>query len=180
MRIALALLLLAAPVAAASDQPGKVSALKGLDTSAPIDVDAARIEIQDNVNQAVFSGAVVIRQGRLTLNADTVKVLYTRSNDQDPEMQRLDARGSVKVTSTTEVATGNTGIYDVPKKIITLIGNVTLDRGGSRLKGQRLVLDLVSGQSVFDGRSGGTAAAPGTVPGRVSGRFIVPKRGEQP
>jgi lipopolysaccharide export system protein LptA len=165
--------LLAAPVAA------QTSALKGLDTGAPIDVDAARIEIQDADNQAVFSGAVVIRQGRMTLKADSVKVLYSRSSG-DPEMQRLDARGNVRLISPSETATGNTGIYDVSAKIVTLVGNVTLDRGGSNLKGQRLVLNLVSGQTSFDGRTGGTAATPGATPGRVTGRFIVPQRGAKP
>ncbi len=153
----------------------QTSALKGLDTSGPIDVDAARIEIQDAANQAVFSGDVVIRQGKMTLTADSVKVLYTRKSGS-PEMQRLDARGNVKLVSPTERATGNTGIYDVAAKIITMVGNVTLDRGGSNLKGQRLVLNLVSGLTSFDGRSGGTAATPGTAPGRVSGRFLVPTR----
>ena len=148
----------------------QISALKGLDTSAPIDVDAARIEIQDAANQAVFSGDVVIRQGKLTLYADSVKVLYTRKSG-DPQMQRLDARGNVRLVSPTEKATANTGIYDVDGRIITMTGNVTLDRGGSALKGERLVLNLVTGQSSFDARGGG-----GTTPGRVTGRFVVPQR----
>jgi lipopolysaccharide export system protein LptA len=95
-------------------------------------------------------------------------------------MQRLDARGNVRLISPSESATGNTGIYDVSAKIVTLVGNVTLDRGGSNLKGQRLVLNLVSGQTSFDGRSGGTAATPGATPGRVTGRFVVPQRTPKP
>lgn len=158
----------------------QTSALKGLDTSGPIDVDAARIEIQDAANQAVFSGAVIIRQGKLTLNADSVKILYTRTSAGGPEMQRLDARGSVRLVSPTERATANAAIYDVNAKIITMVGDVVLDRGGSNLKGQRLVLNLVSGQTSFDGRSGGTAAAAGTTAGRVTGRFLVPQRGTKP
>jgi len=161
-----ATVMLAAPLPVAA----QVSALKGLDTSAPIDVDAARIEIQDAANQAVFSGDVVIRQGKLTLYADSVKVLYTRKSG-DPQMQRLDARGNVRLVSPTEKASANVGIYDVDKAIITMTGNVTLDRGGSKLKGERLVLNLVTGQSSFDARGGG-----GTTPGRVTGRFVVPQR----
>lgn len=149
----------------------QVSALKGLDSSAPIDVDAARIEIQDAANQAVFTGAVVIRQGNLTLYADSVKVLYTQKSG-NPEMQRLDARGNVKLVSPSERATADVGIYDVDGRIITMTGNVTLDRGGSVLKGQRLVLNLVTGQSSFDARGAGPAATPG----RVTGRFVVPQR----
>ena len=150
----------------------QTSALKGLDTGAPIDVDAARIEIQDAANQAVFSGAVVIRQGKLTLNADSVKVLYTRKSG-DPQMQRLDARGNVRLVTPSERATGDIGIYDVDGRIITMTGNVTLDRGGSTLKGQRLVLNLVTGQSSFDARGG---TRPGQPAGRVTGRFTVPAR----
>jgi lipopolysaccharide export system protein LptA len=163
---------LVATFAAATPLPlaAQVSALKGLDTSAPIDVDAARIEIQDAANQAVFSGDVVIRQGKLTLYADSVKVLYTRKSG-DPQMQRLDARGNVRLVSPTEKASANVGIYDVDKAIITMTGNVTLDRGGSKLKGERLVLNLVTGQSSFDARGSG-----GTTPGRVTGRFVVPQR----
>ncbi|GGE11031.1 hypothetical protein GCM10011529_16730 [Polymorphobacter glacialis] len=170
--------LIAALLFTASATPllAQTSALKGLDTSAPIDVDASRIEILDADNQAVFSGAVVIRQGQMTLNADTVRVLYTRSAGNDLAMKRLDARGNVKMVSPSERATANTGIYDVNAKIITMVGNVALDRGGNRLKGERLVLNLVTGQTSFDGRGGGTAATPGTTPGRVSGRFIVPPR----
>ena len=74
---------------------GPTSALKGLDTGAPIDVDAARIEVQNADNQAIFTGDVVIRQGKLTLKADTVKVLYVKKPNGDPEMQRLDARGTL-------------------------------------------------------------------------------------
>ena len=165
MKIRLSLLaLLAAPALA------QTSALKGLDSSAPIDVDAARIEVQDAANQAVFSGDVVIRQGKLTLKADTVKVLYTRKGDT-PEMQRLDARGNVRLVSPSEQATANTGIYDVDGRLITLTGNVKLDRGGSQLQGERLVLNLQTGQSSFDARG-----AKSTAPGRVTGRFVVPQR----
>lgn len=165
--VPLLLALLATPLLA------QTSALKGLDTSGPIDVDAARIEIQDAENQAVFSGAVVIKQGKLTLNSDTVRVLYSRDAANNLAMQRLDARGNVKLVSPSERATGNTAIYDVNGKLITMTGNVTLDRGGSMLKGQRLVLNLITGQTSFNG--GANATTPGA-PGRVSGRFIVPER----
>jgi lipopolysaccharide export system protein LptA len=153
----------------------QTSALKGLDTSGPIDFDAAHLEVLDAQNQALLSGNVVIRQGKLTLNADRVKLLYTKNSSGDPEIDRLDARGNVKLVSPSERAAGNTGIYDVSARIITLIGDVTLDRGGSLLKGQRLVLNLNSGLTSFDGGGGGTAQ-PGATTGRVTGRLLVPQR----
>lgn len=158
----------------------QTSALRGLDTRGPIDVDAARIEIQDSDNQAIFSGDVVIRQGKLTLKSDTVKISYTNKTGAGPEMQRLDARGNVVLISPSERATGNTGIYDVSGRLITLVGNVTLDRGGSKLQGQRLVINLGTGQTSFDGKGGASPSAQGTQPGRVTGRFLVPEKGKKP
>ncbi len=150
-------------------QNPKPTALGGLDTGAPIDFDADRIEIRDEVNQAILLGSVVIRQGRLTLNADRVTVLYTRTG-QNPEMQRLNAAGRVKLVSPSETATSTSAIYDVSAKLITMLGNVILTRQGSNLNGQRLVLNLASGATSFDARSAANSS------GRVSGRFIVPER----
>lgn len=165
---AAALLALMLPPATATAQT-RNSALAGQDTGAPIDIDADRIEIRDEISQAVFIGGVVIRQGRLTLNADRVTILYTRVGE-NPEMQRLDARGNVKLVSPSETITATNAIYDVPARLITMLGNVVLNRQGSNLNGQRLVLNLASGATSFDARS---ASQPG---GRVTGRFIVPER----
>ena len=157
----------------------QTSALRGHDTNAPIDVDAARIEVRDNDAQAVFSGAVKIRQGTLKLDADVVKVAYQRIGGGDPSIQRLDARGNVRLVSPSERASGRTAIYDVAAKMITMIGDVVLARGDSLLRGDRLAINLNTGRSTLDGRAGATT--PGAAPGgRVSGRFVVPPRGQTP
>jgi len=178
--VVVALLATAAVAQNPAQNPAQTSALRGLDTSAPIDFDATRIEIEDGSSKAILTGDVVIRQGKLTLKSDSVSITYTRKGDASPEVQRLDARGNVVLLSPSERATGNTGIYDVNGKLITLVGNVTLDRGGSQLQGQRLVINLGSGQTSFDGRGGATPGASGATPGRVTGRFLVPDKGKKP
>jgi lipopolysaccharide export system protein LptA len=52
---------------------------------------------------------------------------------------------------------------------------VVLIRGGSEVRGGRLVIDLNSGRATVDGSAvgGGTNAGQG---GRVTGRFTVPQR----
>ena len=45
------------------------------------------------------------------------------------QIQRLDAAGGVVVHSPSETAKGDFGIYDLDRKLITLIGNVQLTRG---------------------------------------------------
>lgn len=143
------------------------------DSSAPIDVDAARIDIEDNANEAIFSGAVVIRQGSLTLNADRVRISYAKDAGGNPQVQRLDALGNVRLRQDTMRATANSGIYDVNSRLVTLLGNVQVDRPGDRLKGARVVWNLNTRSIGFDNRS---ASNPS---GRVTGRFTVPKQPPQ-
>jgi lipopolysaccharide export system protein LptA len=173
----LALGLLAAP---ASSQSGLgTSALKSHDTRAPIDIDAARIEVRDQERQAIFSGDVNIRQGAMALDAAQVRVFYERAEGNNPVILRVDAEGGVKMTSPSERAQARYGIYDVEQRQLTMIGDVVLTRGDSVLRGQRLAIDLDNGRSTLDGAAGGTTATtPST--GRVTGRFVVPERRPNP
>lgn len=165
------LLALAAPSGPAFSQDA-VSSLKGHNSRAPVDVAADRIELQDRADRALLSGNVEIKQAELTLNAPRVTVAYTRAGGT--EIQRLDASGGVTVKSPSETARSQYAIYDFDRRLITMIGNVTVDRNGSHVSGSRLVMDLDSGRATMDGsRVGGGAASTG---GRVTGRFTVPDR----
>ena len=148
-----------------------VSALKGHDANAPIDVAADRIEVQDRSDRAVFAGNVHVRQAALLLDTARLTVAYTSGGGV--QIRRLDASGGVTVKSPSETARGNFGIYDLDRKLITLIGAVQLNRGGSQINGQRLTIDLNSGRAVVDGGPAGV----GQSGGRVTGHFTVPKRG---
>ena len=136
---------------------GAVSALKGHNADAPIDVASDRIEVQDRADRAVFSGNVKVRQSELTL--DTQRLTLSYSSGDGVKINRLDASGGVVVRSPSETARGNFGIYDLNRKLITLIGAVQLNRGGSQINGQRLTIDLNSGRAVVDGGQAGSARA---------------------
>lgn len=155
---------------------GATSALQGHNTNAPVDVAADRIEVQDRADRAIFSGNVVVRQASLTLSAGRLTVAY--SNAGGIQIERLDASGGVTVRSPSETARGRYAIYDLNNRLITLIGDVTLTRGESRVNGGRLVLDLASGRAVMDGNAGGGPAGTGSNGGRVTGTFTVPQRND--
>jgi lipopolysaccharide export system protein LptA len=169
----IALVLVAAPALA---QQG-FSALKGHDSNAPIDISSDQIEVQDRADRAIWTGNVHAVQGDMTMDAARMTVAYSHASQpgQDPQINRIDASGGVTVVSPTERAKGNFGIYDLNRKLITLIGNVTLTRGTNTVNGARLVIDMNSGRATVDGNAvaGGTTAANG---GRVTGHFTVPKR----
>lgn len=166
-----ALVSLACAGLAAAAEP--VSALKGHDSNAPIDVASDRIEVQDRSDRAIFAGSVKVRQAALSLDTERLTVAYTSSGGV--QIRRLDASGGVVVRSPSETARGNFGIYDLDKKLITLVGAVQLNRGGSTINGSRLVIDLNSGRAVIDGGPPGV----GQQGGRVTGRFTVPQRGSR-
>ena len=147
-----------------------VSALKGHDSKAPIDVDAARLEAQDRADRAIFSGNVVVRQGTLTLRTARLTLAYANTNGID--INRIDASGGVVITSPSETARGDFAVYDLNSRLITMVGNVRLERNGSFLNGGRLTLDLDTGRAVMDGGLRGV----GQSGGRVTGRFTVPQR----
>lgn len=166
--VALAALLLA---------PGSVTAqsLMNHNSNAPVDYAADRIELQDRANRVLLSGNVDITQAGLRLQAARMTVAYR--NAGGIEIDRIDANGGVVVTKGEERASGNVGIYDFNRRIITLIGNVALRQGGNTLNGGRMVIDLTTGRSTVDGRSaGGAPGQTGSAGGRVSGTFAVPKR----
>jgi lipopolysaccharide export system protein LptA len=165
---AMAAALSAGSAVAQSEQP--VSALKGHDSNAPVDVTAERIEVQDRADRAMFVGNVHVRQAELTLDTERLTVAYSSGNGV--QIRRLDAAGGVTVRSPSETAKGDFGIYDLDRKLITLIGNVRLDRGENRVIGQRLVIDLDSGRAVIDGGPAGVNQSGG----RVTGHFTVPQR----
>jgi lipopolysaccharide export system protein LptA len=145
------------------------------DSNAPVNFNAGRIEVQDRADRVVLSGAVRVEQAGLVLNAARMTVAYR--NAGGIEIDRIDASGGVTIRKAGDTASGNVAIYDLNRRLITLIGNVTLTQGANRLFGGRVIIDLNTGRSTIDGRStGGSSAGSQDSSGRVSGTFTVPQR----
>lgn len=160
----------AASLAQAQQQP--VSALKGHNSDAPVDVTADRIEVQDRSDRAIFAGNVHVKQAALTLDTARLTIAYSGGAGGGVQIRRLDAAGGVVVRSPSETGRGDFGIYDLDRKLITIIGNVQLTRGQNRVFGQRLLIDLNTGRAVIDGGPAGVNQSGG----RVTGHFTVPQR----
>lgn len=165
-------------VSTGSGDAAYAQALANHDSNAPVSVSAAMIEAQDRSDRVLISGDVRVTQAGLTLTAQRMTVAYSRSGGT--EINRIDATGGVTVAKGSESARGNVAIYDLDRRIITLVGNVELRQAGNNLSGGRLVLDLNSGRATVDGRGSGRGPdgtpIPGADGGRVTGTFTVPKR----
>ena len=174
--IILAVAALGATAALAQQSQQSQSALKGHNANAPVDVTADRIEVQDRADRAIFTGNVHVTQAELTLDTPRLTVAYSGGTQgSGVQIKRLDAAGGVVVRSPSETAKGDFGIYDLDRKLITLIGNVQLNRQANQVNGARLVIDLDSGRAVVDGGPPGINQSGR----RVTGHFTVPQRQTQ-
>ena len=167
-----------AVLSAGTADRAEAQALANHNSNAPVDFAAGSIEVQDRADRVVRAGNVRVTQAGLTVTAPRMTVAYTRSGGTD--VNRLDATGGVTVVKGDETAKGNVAIYDLDRRLITMVGNVELRQRGNNLRGGRLVIDLSSGRATVDGR--GAARGPdgnpvaGGTGGRVTGTFTVPER----
>ena len=83
------------------------------------------------------------------------------------QISKIEARGDVVIISDEDqTTTSDWALYDVPTQMITVGGNVVLMQGKNVLKGDRLIIDLKTGESRFENK-GNTAAG-----GRIRALFM--------
>jgi lipopolysaccharide export system protein LptA len=83
-------------------------------------------------------------------------------------IERIDAQGNVIVSTPSDIARGDYGVYDARTGIVTLLGNVMITRGQDALRGQYAVVDLNRNVS----RIMSLATRPGGRAPRVEGVFV--------
>ena len=143
---ALTCLVLAVPAAAQTNiNLGGISA----DPSAPVEVTADSLNVDQDTGSAVFSGNVVIGQGDLRLSAPTVRVTYAADTG---DITRLQASGGVTFATATEAAEAQSADYNLASGLLTLDGDVMLTQGQSALSADSMVIDLNSGTAQMNGR----------------------------
>ncbi len=158
------------PVAASGETPGAPAH----DPDQPIEVTADTLEVDQQKSLAVFRGNVDAVQGEMHLQADILTVHYSGTqNAQGTRISRIDAEGRVFVSSPSETAQGNTGVYDVTAGTIRLDGSVVLTRGENVVRGEQLLMDLNTGLSRVE------SASPEAGGERVHGVFM-PENEEVP
>ncbi len=117
---------------------------------APINIEADELEIKQKENIAIFSGKVVVIQGKLRLKSAKLVVKYLDSGkkkDGKREISKLNATGGVIVTSDTQKATGDWATMDVKKNIVIMGDNVVISQGNNIIRGSKVLVDLNTGYS---------------------------------
>ena len=91
---------------------------------------------------------------------------------KDAQITKIEAKGDVVITSKDDqTTTSDWAIYDLPAQQVTVGGNVVLTQGKNVLKGDRLVIDLTTGESRFE-NTGNPATG-----GRIRALFMPKQEG---
>lgn len=124
-------------------------------SKAAVDIAADSMELLEGQNKAVFTGNVDAVRGKIKLKSNKLVVDYsevTRKNgSKKTEVRFLNATGSVTIVSGGQTITSNWAKMDVKANKAVIGGNVTVVQGKTRLKGDKLFLNLTTGQSRMQG-----------------------------
>lgn len=141
-----ALLLAAAPAVAQDVTFGGMRA----DVTAPVEVAADSLSVNQADGSAVFTGNVVIGQGEMRLSADKVRVVYADGGQN--RIRSLEAEGGVTLVSGEDAAEAQAATYDVDSGNVTLTGDVVLTQGQNVLTGEKMLVNLETGTAQVEGR----------------------------
>src|ERR1700741_423982 len=179
----------------AASTPAKPGKFENKD--APVQIEAATLEVHDKSKTATFSGNVQVVQGDTTMRCRSLVVFYgqeagigestgeaTASAGKSSSggtkgaqnIRRIEARGGVTVLTKDQSASGDLGIYDLKTKTITLSGNVVVSQGQNVIHGERVVVDTETGNARVESAGGG-AGANAAGGGRVRA-LIQPGKGQ--
>lgn len=119
------------------------------DTTAPVEVTADGLTVDQASGAATFEGNVLVVQGALRLSAAKVAVSYGGAGGG---VQRLQASGGVTLATALEAAEAAEASYDVTSGQLVMSGAVLLTQGQATIAGDRLVADLGAGTGRMEGR----------------------------
>lgn len=123
------------------------------DPSAPVEVSAENLEVNQTDGSAKFTGDVVIIQGVMRLSADEVLVTYKTGDDQQKTgIETLNAIGKVILVNGPDAAEADEAEYNIDSGTIEMRGNVLLSQGEAVLTSNHMTVNLTSGTAQMAGR----------------------------
>jgi len=153
--------------AASFAQSSATSQVPGLKLSGdqPIQIESDKLEVRQNESMAVFSGNVTVNQGPTLLKAGKMTVYYVKPANGDKSaaagasamtgaanIDHLVIENKVYIKSNDQIATGDTGTFDMKTQLLVLSGQeVVLSQGDNVLKGCKLTVQMKSGLGNVDG-----------------------------
>lgn len=117
------------------------------DANAPIETSADSLTITGNGTETVFTGNVVVGQGKLRLSADRVAVTSASAGG----IAEMNATGNVTFVTPQDAIEAQSAVYSLADQKLVLTGEVLISQGQSAIMGDKVDLDLTTGAAVVSG-----------------------------
>ena len=139
----------------------------------PTDIEANQLDYMELKGLAQFRGKVIAHRGANIISANSLDVVMRPGSGAAAgiggDLVRLDAKGGVNLKGAEKrAASGDQLAYDAATDILIMSGHVVVTDGEQVVNGEKLTVDLKSGQSKLENGAGGqtpvAAAEAGSVP----------------
>jgi len=121
-------------------------------TREPISVTADGLEFNYRTRVLIYKGNVVVTQGDMKLQSDTLTVAL--DDHADNRINEVVADGQVRLSKGTRWATGGHAVFDHGQNTVVLSQNAELHDGPNQVSGDRVVVYLDQERSVVEGGTG--------------------------
>lgn len=124
--------------------------------SEPIDITSDSLTVSPKQDKALFSGNVVATQADLIIKSDKLTVYYRQGGASGGKnaVKKIEVDGNVDLKVPGRHAKSNQGVYDVDASIVTLTGNVRLEKEGNVLTGEKFIYNVAAGTSQLLNQTG--------------------------
>ena len=117
----------------------------------PIEILADSMQWNKQLGQAIATGNAKAIQGQTTIKAN--KIIAVLSEDNSQQIKELQAIGKVVFLKDKQLATGDKATYYINQEKVIIRGNVELKRDDNVIKGEKLIIDFLTGLSKMEGSS---------------------------
>ena len=114
----------------------------------PIEIQADSMEWNKQLGQAIATGNAKAIQDQTTIKAN--KIIAVLNEDNNQQIKELKAIGKVVFLKDKQLATGDQATYYINEDKVIITGNVELKRDGNIIKGEKLIIDFLSGLSKME------------------------------
>ena len=117
----------------------------------PIEILADSMEWNKQLGQAIATGNAKAIQGQTTIKAK--KIIAVLNEDNSQQIKELKAIGKVVFLRDKQIATGDKATYYIDQEKVIITGNVALKRDDNIIKGEKLIIDFLTGLSKMEASS---------------------------
>lgn len=166
------------PAAPSFAQPAQSFGGLQMQSDQPIAIESDQLDVDDRSSVATFSGNVSVEQGEVRMRAERLTVHYTQGSGGQAQpasagnlpgggsdISRIEASGSVEITSADQVATAREANVDMASQVVVMTGDVVLSQGPNVATGCRLTVQMETGVAQLQSANcpGGSGGSGGRV-----------------